>query len=126
MSTVRRLLSQTAEILSGGETLDPVTRRPVEGGTTIASGVACAASKRSDRGVIYDETGAVVTDYDVRLDTVDGTGATYDPPGEGDRIRIVSGEPAGEYVVTGETRRGIRRTTGRTLLYSVPARRIDT
>lgn len=125
MNTTRRLLTQTADLVSGGETLDPVTRRPVEDGTTYAHRVRAAAAKRSDRTVIYDETGAVVTDYDVRLDVVDGAGAGYRLPTLGDRIRIVSGEPAGEYVVTGEVGRGIRRTTGETLIYSAPARRIE-
>lgn len=124
MSTARRLLSQTAEILSGGETLDPATRRPVEGGGVRARGVSCAASKRDDRTVIYDETGEVVTDHDVYLDPADADGTAYDPPVPGDRIRILTGEPGGTYVVTGEVRRGIRRTSGRTLLYTAPSRRI--
>lgn len=126
MSTIRRLLSQTADLVSGGETIDPTTRRPVESGVPYATGVKAAATKRADRTVIYDETGAVVTDYDVRLDLIDSTGNTYRAPTLGDRITVTGGGPTGEFVVSGETRKATRRTSARVLFYSVPCRRIDT
>lgn len=118
--SIARLLSQTADLVAGGETLDPTTRRPTPSGTVLATGIPAAATKRSDRSVIYAEDGQIVTDHDVRIAVADGAPV----PQVGDRL-LLTGPPAGTYLVTGETRHAIRRISGLTLFYSIPCRRLD-
>lgn len=116
--TIRRLLTQRADLLESGEVLDPATRQPTETRTAVHTDVPAAAVKRADRDVVFDEGNQIAVDYDVIL-----IGPLDPPPAEGMTVRVVAGEPGGTFLIVGEPRRGVRRIVGDVVHYTAPARR---